>query len=260
MATITHLVTTPDSGNTPNTSGAFAPTVGNLLIVFVTKEASVAMASGDLTSSIAGFTFTLIRTQLYRSGADIFGVFVSDAKVASGASQTVTIAAGTDAAAGTIISVYQVSGMTLVGAAAIRGDGGTSNQAAGAPAPGASLPQAALTGNCCLSAVANATNPAGITNAPSSWTKSQDTGYTTGAVTGIATAFRNSGETGTTITWGTNSASISATIVIELDTSDPLAGHPASRRFGASRQSTPPVPFGRKGSLVFAPPPSLKAA
>lgn len=215
MATVTHLDTVPDTGNTPNSSNAFSPASGVLLVVFVTKEASVAMASADLTSSVAPTAFTLIRTQLYRSGADIFGVYVADGLTTNTTSRTITIAGGTDAAAGTILSVYAVSGMTLTGANAVRSQGGQSDQAAtGTPAP--VLNQAALTANCCLSAVANATNPAGITNAPASWTKSQDVGYTMGAVTGMATAFRNSGETGTTITWGTASASIFASIAIEL--------------------------------------------
>lgn len=219
MATVTHQVTTPDPGNTPNASGAFTPSVNDLLIVFVTKEASVAMASADLVSSITGFNFTLIRTQLYAASSAIFGVFVSDALVASATSQTVTINAGTDAAAGTNISVYSVSGMNRVGSAAVRQQGGQSDQGSGTtPAP--AFAGAALTGNCCLGAIANSTNPAGLTQ-PSGWSESQDTGYTTGAVNGIETAFRNSGETGTTITWGSTSPSAFASIIIELDTSVP---------------------------------------
>lgn len=215
MASVTHRVTTPDTGNTPNTSGAFTPSVGDLLVVFVTKESSVAMASADLTSSIGGFTFTLILTELFRTSVDIFGVFVSNSLVSSATSQTVTIASGTDAGTGTIISVYSVSGMSRTGSSAVRQNAGQSNQAA-TTTPAPAFGSAALTDNCCMGAVANATNPAGLTQ-PASWTESQDTGYTTGAVTGLETAFRNSGETGTTITWGSTSASIFASIIIELD-------------------------------------------
>lgn len=219
MATITHRVTTPDTGNTPNTSGGFTPALNDLLVVFVTKESSVAMVSADLSSS-TGLTFTLIRTELFRSSVDIFGVFVSDALVSdTTAGQTVAIASGTDAGGGSIISVYSVSGMALTGASAVRGQGGQSNKASGAPAPAASaFAQAALTGNPVLAALANATNPAGMTPPASPFAEDQDTGYTTGAVTGLETAFCNSGFTGTTVTWGGNSASISAAIAVELST------------------------------------------
>lgn len=219
MATVTHLVTTPDTGNTPNTSGAFTPSLNDLLVVFVTKEAAIDMVSADLTSSIGGFTFTLIDAayEVFRSTADSFVVFVSNALVSNTASQTVTIASGADAGAGSIISVYRVSGMTRVGAAAVRQQGGQSNQAA-TTTPAPAFAGAALTANCCLGAVANATNPAGLTQ-PSGWSEGSDAGYTTGAVTGLETAFRNSGETGTTITWASTSASMFASIIIELDIS-----------------------------------------
>jgi hypothetical protein len=215
MAAVTHRVTTPDTGNTPNVSGAFTPASGDLLIVFMTVEASLD-SPGNLTSSVGGFTFTQARRELFRASVDVFYCFVSDALVTSATSQTVTTTP-TDTGLGSIISVYSISGMTRFGVNAILKSGGQSNQTAGTtPAP--SFGSAALTANCCIGAIANATNPAGLT-APTSWTESQDTGYTTGAITGLETAFRNSGETGTTITWGSTSASAFASMIIELDTS-----------------------------------------
>ena len=223
MASVTHLVTTPDTGNTPNASGSFVPTIGDLLVVFVTKEASVhtSIVSADLTSSVS-MTFSLIRAQTFRSSADALVVFVSNQLVSNVSSQTVQIESGSDSGLGSIISVYGVSGMRRTNTGAVRQQGGQSNQTAGTtPAP--AFAGAALTGNCCIGAVANATNPAGLTN-PGSWSESQDTGYTTGAITGLETAFRNSGETGTTITWGSTSASAFASIILELDASVPKAG------------------------------------
>ena len=220
MAAVTHRVTTPDTGNTPNTSGAFTPSLNDLLIVFMTVEASVS-DPGNLTSSVGGFTFTQVRAQLFRSSVDSLYCFVSNALVSSATSQTVTTTPG-DAGAGSIISVYSVSGMTNTGSSAIRQSGGQSNQGSGTiPAP--AFGGAALTDNCCLGAVANASNPANVATPPSGWTESQDTGYTTGAVTGLETVFRNSGETGTTITWGSASITAFASIVVELDTSAPAA-------------------------------------
>jgi len=219
MATCTHLVITPDTGNTPNTSGAFTPAVGDLLVVIVTKEASALsspMVSADLTSSVAPTGFTLIRSQGHQSSAAHMSIFVANALTTDTTSRTVTIANGSDAGAGTIISVYAVSGMANVGAQAVRGQGGQTDQGAGTPAP--AFGSAALTGNACIGAIYNATNPAGMT-APSGWTEGGDSGYTTGQVSGLETCHRDSGETGTTITWGSASGSAFASLIIELDTS-----------------------------------------
>jgi len=230
MASVTHRVTTPDTGNTPNTSGAFAPAVGDLLIVFVTKEASALsspMASADLTSSVAPTGFTLIRNQGHQSSAAHVGVFVANGLTVDTTSRTVTIASGSDAGAGTNITVYSVSGMTRVDANAIRQSSGQTDQSAGTPAP--VFGSAALTANAVLGCIYNATNPAGLTP-PSGWTETAaaDSGYTTGQVSGIESCFRNSGETGTTITWGSASASAFASIIIELDTTSLLTGTMAS--------------------------------
>jgi len=224
MATCTHRVITPDTGNTPNTSGAIVPAVGDLLVVIVTKEASALaspMVSADLTSSVAPTGFTLIRSQGHRSSAAHMSLFVANALTVNTTSRTVTIASGSDAGTGTIISVYSVSGMTRTGAAAVRGQGGQTNQSAGTPAP--AFGAAALTANACIGAIYNATNPAGMTP-PSGWTEGGDSGYNTGQVSGLETCHRNSGETGTTITWGSSSASAFASIIIELDTSAATLG------------------------------------
>ena len=106
--------------------------------------------------------------------------------------------------------------MTKTGAAAVLQSSGQTDQAAGTPAPVFS--SAALTANTVMGAIYNGTNPAGLVQ-PSNWTESQDVGYNTGVVSGLQTCFRNSGETGTTITWGGASASGFASIIIELDTS-----------------------------------------
>jgi hypothetical protein len=225
MATITHMVTTPDTGNLPNTSGAFVPSAGDLLIVFVTVEGNI--GNKVLTSSVSSITFTQFANQNFRSGVDALLGFVSDHLITpvEATSQTVTIPAS---GSGSIISAYTVAGGRVASLNAIHQHGGTNNQVAGIP-PSSSW-AAADAANACLSAVANATNPAGITNAPTGWTKSQDTGYTTGAVTGLATAFRNSGETSNFIQWGTNSATINANIIVEIDqTAEAIKMHPAQR-------------------------------
>ena len=63
-------------------------------------------------------------------------------------------------------------------------------------------------------------NPPAVTE-PSGWTESSDTGHTL-PTEGIETAFINGGETGTTITWGSNSAEAWRAIVVEILDNSPV--------------------------------------
>jgi hypothetical protein len=65
--------------------------------------------------------------------------------------------------------------------------------------------------------VGNSSSPAGIAK-PTSWTEQVDVGYATPS-TGLEYASRNSGFTGTTITWASTSATVWGAISVELDTS-----------------------------------------
>jgi hypothetical protein len=214
MAACTHEVDTADTGNTPNTSGAFTPVLGDLLIVFIVASATVTdPASSALTSSV-GMTFTQFLRAQCAAGVDSIYGFVSDALVTNAASQTVSFAPA-DPANGTNIIVCAVAGMTRVGLAAVRQSAKQDNQAAGTPAP--AFAAAALTGNPTLGCIGNASSPAGLTF-PASWTEGADIGYST-PPTGAEYIFRNSGFTGTTITWGGASATAFGSIIVELDSS-----------------------------------------
>jgi hypothetical protein len=104
--------------------------------------------------------------------------------------------------------------MRNAGAGAIRSWGIQSNQpTATAPAPALSI--SALTGNTTIGAMANSTNPATMT-APTNWTERHDVGNTNPTM-GLEVATLNSGFTGTTVTWGSNSGSVFASIIIEVD-------------------------------------------
>lgn len=222
MATCTHRVITPDTGNTPNASGNITYGADELLIVFVSVEASVEATKTLTPASITGVSsFTQVRREAHQSSTASLYVYVADQlTTGSGSTGTVTIESGADAGAGSIISVYTIAGMSRAGASAVRQSAGQSNQGSGTPAP--AFASSALTGNVCLGAVYNATNPAGMTP-PGSWTEGGDSGYTTGQVSGLETCHRNSGETGTTITWGSSSASAFASAIVELDASAAVA-------------------------------------
>jgi hypothetical protein len=84
------------------------------------------------------------------------------------------------------------------------------------------LPATPLTANLMIGAVANGTNPAGLTPR-TGYTEAPtpDVGYNVPA-TGLECMFDNSGETSATITWGGTSATAFASVALELDVSVPL--------------------------------------
>jgi len=225
VATVVHEIATADTGNTPNASGAFTPALNDLLIVFIVASATVTDPASSALTNSAGLTFTqFLRAQCAASVDSIYG-FVAN-QLATAVSQTVTFNPA-DAANGTNIFVASVTGMSRTGLSAIRQSALQSNQAAGTPAP--VFPAVALTANPTLGVIGNATNPATMTT-PSGWAEAADIGYAT-PTTGGEYVTRDSGFTGTTITWGSASASAFGAIIVELDTSAPPAAfYPALER------------------------------
>lgn len=216
MAACTLRVGTASSAATPAASGAFTPAVGDLIVVLA-QTSGQNNATCTCTSSIGGFTYTRINGAAYGTNSHRCYLFVSDALVSSATSQTVTIAPSV-AANGSTIFVFSVSGMTQVGSAAVLQSAVQQNGAAAAtPAP--AFAAAALTSNPTLGIVGNLSNPAGMT-APSGWTEPAggDLGYTS-PLAGGEVVFRDSGFTGTTVTWGSTSASVFGAIIVELDAS-----------------------------------------
>ncbi len=216
MAACTFAVCTADTGATPNTSGAFTPASSDLLVVMVQAASSVDTGVGALTSSVGGFTFSLVGTDV-AGATDTIYCYVSDALVSSATSQTVTWTPVSDAATGTVIAVYRVSGITRTGASAIRQSDGNHNGSSTNPT--VTFPAACLTGNPTILALINASNPAGV-DPPTGWTENAagDVGYNS-PTAGLEICARDSGYTGTGPGWATNSATAWATFGVEVDTS-----------------------------------------
>lgn len=232
MATCTFAVGTADTGATPNTSGAFTPSANDLLVAFVVAS-DTTQATATLTNS-AGLTFTQFLRATYRTSADSVYGFVSDALVSSATSQTVDFDTASDAATGTIIFVFRVSGMTRTGLSAVRQSGKGDNGAAFAN-PSASFSGAALTGNPVLGCVGNSTSPGTISpTVTPGFTEPAggDLGYST-PTTGGEVQFINSGFTSSTLTWGGNSASAWGALIVELDTSAAATYTPPKRHMQA---------------------------
>lgn len=217
MATSTHLVAVADVNDLSTyTSASFTPAAGALLVVgFMGSGVSGVSGSTAVTASANGITFTRIRTAT-RASVDDVHLFVADQLApASPVAMTVSMAPGA-AATGCIGWVHAVVGLTRSGASAVRGSAGAANAAAVAPT--SSLPAAALTANLVATYTWNATNPAGMTP-PTSFTEPiTDVGYAT-PVRGGSYAVRASGHTAAAVTWGSASATASANIAVEFDTS-----------------------------------------
>jgi len=217
MAVTTHGVT----GNVTTNAATYATgnvgqAVNDLLVTFalVTGTAD----AGDMTDSQGG-SWTQITTAVKAASADKLWCFIRNARCPNADPLTVTMDVTGDNGTGCIIFVVRVSGMSRVGANAARQSAVQSNQA-GATTPAPVFGAAVLTGNPTLGFVGNATNPAGMTP-PASWTELViDVGYAT-PTSGGEYVTRDSGFTGTTITWGSTSASAFGDIIVELDTSVP---------------------------------------
>lgn len=215
MASATHRVTTPSTSNASSyASGSFTPSLGDLLVVCVTASGTV--AAGTVSNS-AGTTFTKITSALKASGADTLYLFVADSLVTSATSQTCTFDCTGDNATGAIVTVLSLSGMTRTGAAAVKKSGKQDNGAA-AGTPTVSLGSAALSQNLLVGFIGNGSSPATLTQ-PSSWSELWDsTGYST-PTTGHEVASIASGFTGSSVTWGSTSATAFGAIVAEFDVS-----------------------------------------
>lgn len=216
MASITSYASTPvvwNSNSGTKSSASFTPAVGDLIVV-VTGHSGYTGSVAPTDDNSDGFgTYSLAKSSMCRSSADRVQIWVRDALVGAAAATVVSIAPGTTTGGG--LRPLKVTGMSRAGASAIRQVGGQDDTAAATPAP--SFPGAALTTNPLVGLVMNASNAAAL-SAPSGWSESFDQGYNT-PTSGLECVTRDSGETGTTITWGSSSATAFGSVIVELDAS-----------------------------------------
>lgn len=192
--------------NTPS----FTPAAGDLLVVVV-RIPGAPPATLPVVTGSTGLTFT----RAISSSTTVF-VFIAN-QVAQGIAQTLNVSFGADTAQGLLASVLRVSGMTKTGAAALRqfkdGTGGS-----GVP-PALTFDNPAIDANPTFTGVAGTTNPPNLTP-PTNWNEKSDIGIAT-PVNGLHTSARDSGFSGTTITYGSNAGSTWRGVIFELDNSIP---------------------------------------
>jgi hypothetical protein len=213
-------------GTTTNTTGpfttnSFTPAADDLLVCMVDWSGTTGAVT--LTDSLGG-TWTQIITGLRQASADLGGIFVRD-QLVDGSAMTVT-ANNAVAGTGLNMAIARVSGMFRTGAGAVRQSGKVENTGSGTT-PSVTFGGACLTGNPTIVVIGNATNIANITP-PVGWTEQIDLGHAT-PTRGIEYATRDSGFTGTTITWGAASGTAWGSLGIELDGTSP-GGFPHQRR------------------------------
>jgi hypothetical protein len=189
----------------------------NDLIVIVTAHTGYTGVIAPTDNNADGLgTYTQIGSNAVKvASADRMQFWVRDALVGSATSTTFTTAPGTTTGGG--LAVLKVTGMSRAGASAIRGSGLQSNQAAGGtPAP--ALPAAATGTNPLIGAVFNGVNPATMTPPATFDTERGEGGYNTPA-TGLEVASDDTGNTDTTVTWGSTSGGTTqfCSFVVELD-------------------------------------------
>jgi len=216
VATVTHRdAFSTTTGASTYTSNSFTPAAGDLLCAFVIASDSI--LGSPTMSDTQGIGFSLLsgaaNEPMFATGIHRLYFYVSNTTAAA-SSMTVTFNCTGDQATGCIIFVASVAGMTATGLSAVLQSKSQQNQAAGTPAPAFSA--AAQTGNVTLGCVAQAS--ASAMTPPTSWTEQADVTYLTPSIGGEYVS-RNSGFTGTTITWGSATVGNFASLIVELDTS-----------------------------------------
>jgi hypothetical protein len=229
MAAIVLGVQTDSTANVETyATGAFTPALNDLLVAIAGVQGTE--DAGAYASSDAGKTYSKLGSDTWSAGDRQFYAFVAD-QLADADSQTgtmdVTGNAGTSCAQG----ILRVSGMTKVGAAAIRQFKILGTQTGADPS--IAFDNACLTGNPTILAVVRNSATTGAVGAPSGWTTTVDVAASTPGCN-VAIFTRDSGFTGTTIT-ATLGATNHAVIGIELDASasDGRTGTMAATEVGA---------------------------
>lgn len=230
MAAVTKLGT--ETYNTTNGTKTVTatPAVGDLIVIITAHSGNTSDATPTDNNPDGLGVYTRIDGALGASSADKMNVHIRNSLIGSASSTVFTHAPGASSGGGLV--VLKVTGMSRVGASAARQSAKQENQAGGAtPTPVFGV--AVLTTNPVIGAVGNGTNPATMTPRGSpAYTERNDNGYNT-PTRGLESMSIDSGETATSIAWGSSSASAFAALVLELDASAaPSVTYPMLERVG----------------------------
>jgi hypothetical protein len=215
MAITVSLLGTPTFTTASGTKTVTAtPAVGDLIVIITAHTGNTSTAAPTDNNAGGGGTYTIVNTAVKATSADTMKVWVRDNLITSATSTVFTHAPGTSSGGGLV--VIDCQGGDKAGLSAIVQSAIQSNQAAnGTPAP--VFASAVASDNAVIGAVFNASNPAALTPR-TNFGELFDSGYNN-PTTGLEVMSDNSGETGTTMTWGSTSASAYASLVVEIEAS-----------------------------------------
>lgn len=186
---------------------SITPAANRLLVVFASVSANT--QTTPVMTDNQGGTYTLVGQAYWSASANNMFAFVRNS-LASAAATTITLDTNTNTAAE--LEVVTFAGMTKTGAAAVKqftSHGNTTK----VTVPVLTFSSSVATTDATIVAVAS-----GDTNAapPSGWTEREDANQSN-PVTCLEIATRNSGFSGTTITYGGTQDTSYAEMAIELD-------------------------------------------
>lgn len=215
MAAVTRLGTQTFNTSSGTKTVTATPAVGDLIVI-ITAHTGNTSSTAPTDNQTFQPGYNLINSAVKATSADTMRIWIRRGLIGSASSTVFSHAPGTSSGGG--LAVFKVTGMGRVGSRAARQSAIQSNQAGGGT-PTPVFGSAALTGNAVIGAVFNATNPATMTaRGTPAYTERFDTGYAT-PTTGLETMSIDSGETGTSIAWGSTSGSAFASLALELDAS-----------------------------------------
>lgn len=220
--------TSPTTGSTVNTTAynaaSFTPPAGELMVVCIDMTGS-AEPSPALTANTNGLTFSLLDIQATNPSVDgRKQIWIANQLVpASPSAMILTLnLPGGDGGTGANIFALSLSGMTRVGLAAVRQFYTGDENIAASTVPSGTLASAPLSTNPMLGFIGNVTGSSPAITPPSGWTDLGRLSYSTPTKSSHVHT-RNSGETATTITWG-SSSSAGGLQIVEFDASVPGEG------------------------------------
>ena len=212
-----------------NTTVVATPAVGDLIIVIAATTGVAGGTTAVSDNQTPAGVYDKINTDFTGfSTTGVLNAWVRTAFITAASSTTWTATQASSTGGG--LTVIRISGQTSAGIGSIRGCGGQSSIASGTPAPVLlrrianvySGTQGALTTNVIIGAVCCGTNSTTnfLPRSSPAYTEDFDNGYNAPA-TGLEVMHIASGDTASTITWGSAVPSTSASIAIEVDTSVP---------------------------------------
>jgi hypothetical protein len=239
MAAVTKLGTETFNTNSGTHTVTATPAVNDLIIIIAANTGNVSSNPPTDNNSDGLGTYSTVATSVKATSADTMRIFVRNSLIGSNTSTVFSHAPGTTSGGGLV--VLKVTGMTNAGLAAIKQTAKQKNQASGGtPTPVFSV--AANTLNPVIGAVFNETTTA-ATMTPRgtpAYTERADVGYST-PTTGLEVMSIDSGETGTSIAWGSTSSSAFCSLAIELALNVPPTVAPNTPVDLATGQSTTPT-------------------